>query len=75
MEKVAPFPGSCAWAEKKEPGTQFVLRYTNLHEAHPLFPHKRCLPLTTLSADNDKGATNVLSPSLAGIVYMFVHSS
>ena len=49
-----------------------MLRYTNLREARPLFPHKRCLPLTMLSADDDKGAMNVLSSSLAGIVYEFV---
>ena len=52
-----------------------MFRYTNLLEAHRLLPYKRCLPLTTLSADDDEGATKVLSSSLAGIVHVFVHSS
>ena len=31
---------------------------------------KECLSQTTLSADDDKGATKVLSPSLARVVHM-----
>ena len=52
-----------------------MLHYTNLREARRLLPYKRCPPLTTLSADDDEGATKVLSPSLAGIVHALVHSS
>ena len=74
---IASFPGSCVWAERKEPGKHCLrmLRYTNLHEARRLLPYKRCLPLTTLSADNDEGAMMVLSSLLAEIGHAFAHSS
>ena len=42
---------------------------------HSLLSYKSCLSLTTLCVDDDEGAVEVLSPSLAGIVHMFTHSS
>ena len=80
-------PQACALAGRKEPGIlclrmlwiwklpENLLRYTNLHEARQLLPYKRCLPLTTLSADDEEGATKVLSSSLARVVHVLVHSS
>ena len=41
-----------------------MLRYTNLREVRQILSYKRCLPLTTLCVDDDKGATKVLSSSL-----------
>ena len=52
-----------------------LLRYTNLREAHRLLPRKTCLPLTMLSADDEKGATKVLSFSLARLVQAFVNDA
>ena len=65
---LASFPDSCV-------GGKNLFHYTNLREARRLLPHKRCLPLTTLSADNDEGATKVLSSSPARVVHALVHSS
>ena len=39
------------------------------------FSHINCLTLTTLCMDNDEGATQLLSSSLAGNVHTFVHPS
>ena len=71
------------WAEKKEPGThsshaqfpQDFREFENFHKSllHYTNFHDRCLPLTTLYVDDDKGAKKTLSSSFAGIA--FVHSS
>ena len=45
---------------------------TNLHEACRLLLGERCLSLTTLCVDIDKGVTKTLSSLLAEIV---IHSS
>ena len=57
------------WAEKKKRYTLFVhaqlifgifyvksIRYTNLRKTCRLFLPEKCLPLTTLCVDDDKGA-------------------
>ena len=77
---VALFPGSRAWVEEKEPGTHCacsvppgflglkisVISVTLTSARYVDFPHiKKCLSLTALCVDNDKGATRVLSSSLS----------
>ena len=67
LTDLVSFPGSYVGREKR--GTHCLcmlswifdisvksVRYTNLHETCQLFPPEKCLPLTTLCVDNDKGA-------------------
>ena len=70
LTDLASFPGSCVGREKR--GTHCLrmfswifeismksVCYTNLHETCRLFLPERCLPLTTVCVDDDKGAIKV----------------
>ena len=67
LTDLALSPGSCMGREKR--GTQCLcmfswifeisVRYTNLRETCRLFLPERCLPLTMVFVDDDKGAIKV----------------
>ena len=68
LTDLVSFPGSYVGRKKKEVHTVCAcsvnfwnfyvksIRYTNLRKTCRLFLPEKCLPLTTLCVDNDKGA-------------------
>ena len=84
---LTSFPGSCTWAEKElgthclcilsSPRISGYLEITlkSVGYTCQLFPCERCLSLTTLCVDDDKGVMKAISSLLTGIIHASVRSS